>query len=420
MRFVKKKWISLLLSIGLVVTSVYAGDYKIKASEKESNEFVLGKIISNQKKETGLTGFDAVYQNNLSIYTNQRSDERMMEYLLMELDNEYAYYINEDIEAVCAEITSNCTTDMEKLQAIHDWICTNLYYDHYGLAHDSAVGVPIFVFNNKGTICEGFANLTASMCREVGIPCKTMEGYKISDFEDEIENLTLEEIQSLMSNYPLSRHAWNEAWVDGRWVLMDNTWDCRNRNTEISQEDITYAPCVQKYFDMSLEEFSKTHLFSSYISYFEWKFDEWDAKNSTVSPSPVVSSDPMAVGSPSPMPTATSSVVTGSSIDKKKDNDNKVVSKPGKVKWKSCKVKKWGKVVAKWKKVSGADGYQVQYARKKSFKGKRTENAYGKSTTLWLKSKKKYFIRVRAYTYDEDYKKLCGKWSSIKKIKTKK
>ena len=173
---------------------------------------------------------------------------------------------------------------------------------------------------------------------------------------------------------------------------------------------------------MSLEEFSKTHLFFSYISFFEFKFDEWDAKNSTVSPAPVESSEPMAVASPSPVPTATTSAVTGGSIYKKKNKTTKktVVTKPAKVKWKSCKAKKWGKVVAKWKKVSGADGYQIQYARKRSFKGKKTETAYGKSTTLWLKSKKKYFIRVRAYTYDDDYDKVYGSWSSVKKIKTKK
>ena len=70
--------------------------------------------------------------------------------------------------------------------------------------------------------------------------------------------------------------------------------------------------------------------------------------------------------------------------------------------------------------MSGADGYQVQYARKKSFKGKQSETAYGKSTTLWLKSKKKYYIRVRAYKYGNIKYKVYGKWSKVKKVKTKK
>ena len=57
--------------------------------------FVLfGSIFALQMpKETYATdsfGMEAVYRNNLSVYTNQRSDERMMEYLLMEPDNEYS------------------------------------------------------------------------------------------------------------------------------------------------------------------------------------------------------------------------------------------------------------------------------------------------------------------------------------------
>lgn len=113
---------------------------------------------------------------------------------------------------------------------------------------------------------------------------------------------------------------------------------------------------------------------------------------------------------------------TASDYDKNADKDTKKkeVSKPAKVKWKSCKAKKRGKVVLKWKKVSGADGYQVQYAKKKNFKGKKSKTTYGKSTTLWLKSKKKYFIRVRAYKYGNVKYKVYGKWSKIKKVKTKK
>ncbi len=141
-----------------------------------------------------------------------------------------------------------------------------------------------------------------------------------------------------------------------------------------------------------------------------------------LTPSPIESTTPPTKVTPSSENSnATSSALTKSAITTKKDKTTKktVVTKPAKVKWKSCKAKKWGKVVAKWKKVSGADGYQIQYARKRSFKGKKSETAYGKSTTLWLKSKKKYFIRVRAYTYD-DYDKVYGSWSSVKKIKTKK
>ncbi len=119
-------------------------------------------------------------------------------------------------------------------------------------------------------------------------------------------------------------------------------------------------------------------------------------------------------------PDITTSPTTTPAVTAKPKKETKEVSKPDRVKWKSCKGKKWGRIAAKWKKVSGADGYQIQYARKRSFKGKKSETAYGKSTTLWLKSKKTYYVRVRAYKYGNIKYKVYGNWSTVKKVKTKK
>ena len=55
---------------------------------------------------------------------------------------------------------------------------------------------------------------------------------------------------------------------------------------------------------------------------------------------------------------------------------------------------------AKWKKVNGATGYQLQYSLKKNFKGAKTVNANAKTvkkTVKKLKKKKKYYVRIRAY-----------------------
>ena len=62
---------------------------------------------------------------------------------------------------------------------------------------------------------------------------------------------------------------------------------------------------------------------------------------------------------------------------------------------------------ATWKKVNGAEGYQVQYSLKSNFKGKKTLTIKGgkktSATIKKLKSGKKYYVRVRAY------KKIGGK-----------
>ncbi len=53
-----------------------------------------------------------------------------------------------------------------------------------------------------------------------------------------------------------------------------------------------------------------------------------------------------------------------------------------------------------WKKITGADGYTVQYSTKANFKGIKKGNAEAKhcnQDSQKLKSSKKYYVRVRAY-----------------------
>ena len=70
-----------------------------------------------------------------------------------------------------------------------------------------------------------------------------------------------------------------------------------------------------------------------------------------------------------------------------------------------------------WKKVSGAQGYQICYSTSKKFKNKKqllTKN--NKVTLKKLKSGKTYFVKVRVYTLDEK-KKVYGKWSKVMKLR---
>ena len=77
-----------------------------------------------------------------------------------------------------------------------------------------------------------------------------------------------------------------------------------------------------------------------------------------------------------------------------------------------------------WKKVSTADGYQIQYATNSKFtSGKKTKTVKGASskskTVKKLKGKKKYYVRIRAYK-TVDGKKIYSAWSEAKSVKTKK
>lgn len=76
------------------------------------------------------------------------------------------------------------------------------------------------------------------------------------------------------------------------------------------------------------------------------------------------------------------------------------------------------KFTVKYGKASGADGYQIQYGTKRTFKKAVTKLT--KKTTYTsgrLKKNKVYYVRVRAYKTDSAKNKVYGKWSNVKKIK---
>ncbi len=93
--------------------------------------------------------------------------------------------------------------------------------------------------------------------------------------------------------------------------------------------------------------------------------------------------------------------------------------KPAKVKSVKLTAKK-KKLNVSWKKVNGATGYEVMYAANNKFtKGKKTVKVKKNKVTIKrLKSKKKYFVKVRAYKKANGSTNY-GKWSKAVKKKTK-
>lgn len=76
-----------------------------------------------------------------------------------------------------------------------------------------------------------------------------------------------------------------------------------------------------------------------------------------------------------------------------------------------------------WKKVSGVTGYQIQYSTDKKFKkGNKTITVKGAkktSTTIKkLKSKKTYYVRIRAYKTSKG-NKVYSSWTAKKSVKVK-
>lgn len=96
------------------------------------------------------------------------------------------------------------------------------------------------------------------------------------------------------------------------------------------------------------------------------------------------------------------------------------VTVPKKVSNKSAKSKKSRRIIYSFKKVN-ATGYQYQWSTHRNFKSNfLTKNT--KSTKVTIKtaqSRRRYYVRVRAYKTEPGGKKIYGKWSNVKSVRVK-
>lgn len=191
------------------------------------------------------------YQSNVEIYGGRANSSQALGYYLQP-DN-FVDSDNSTIKKKAQEITKGITDDYEKVKAVHDWIANNIWYDYDGLNQKSEIEyIASEVLVSKKSVCQGFADLAAAMLRSLGIPTKVTNGYAMGVGTSEV--WTNDILNSDQSN-----HAWNESYVNGRWVIYDCTWDSDNKyiNKEYSKDTGCTGHC---YFDLTLERFSSTHL----------------------------------------------------------------------------------------------------------------------------------------------------------------
>lgn len=104
------------------------------------------------------------------------------------------------------DLTKDCTEDIEKLEAIYNYIVHNLKYDLTKKDAIAAGYVPDIdkIVAAGGGICYDFSSVMAGMLRSVGIPAKLIKGY---------------------SKVTTVYHSWNEVYINGRWMIVDTSYD---------------------------------------------------------------------------------------------------------------------------------------------------------------------------------------------------
>lgn len=222
------------------------------------------------------------YVINLAFASKARTDQTALAYFLRP-----SHYVQSDDPAIIQmanRVTAGITGDYDKALAIHDWVCRNLYYDYDAHYKRKAYGPysAVDALKSRVGVCEGYSNLTAAMLRAVGIPAKKVSGYVLSG-EDDFPADALDGTGGV-------NHVWNEAFVNGRWIIIDATWDCTNRY-EYGAYVRGQRGVKHQYFNADLKTFAENHVVMKspdydeiylYIDYTQyWDGNTWLPLNSS-------------------------------------------------------------------------------------------------------------------------------------------
>jgi len=224
------------------------GNYKISLSlGREQFGRYTTKLWDLDLVSTGVKIYFPVslaYKNNVFRFESERPDDFQLTQLKTRNHNEKAV-----LRDLASKITYGLTNDYEKVFAISKWVSENIYYDWDVFRSGSYKWFNGYeTLESKRAICSGYALLTAELISFLGIPNRVVFGYVLGYGFD---GLGWGEVES--SYY---YHAWNEAFVNERWIKFDTTWNSRNR---FENGIFTRTEPVFKYFDMTMEFFSLRH-----------------------------------------------------------------------------------------------------------------------------------------------------------------
>ena len=196
------------------------------------------------------------FDHNMAVVNNKRTDEKALTYY-----RQPSYNIqsdNQEIIDLANSITSGINNDYDKAVAIHDWVCNNIYYDWDSYSSKSYSGMDtsaLGTLHSKRSVCDGYANLTAALLRASGVPAKKISGFALAVSND-----------YWPENYDPNKdtnHAWNEFWANGRWVILDTTWDSGNEWRSGGIEKNTGLRGYH-YFDINVGLLSADHVIKDY------------------------------------------------------------------------------------------------------------------------------------------------------------
>lgn len=142
------------------------------------------------------------YSSVSSISFDAKIEDSLLTYLY---PNQYVSYdADSPLVAQAQELCAQAKDDREKAKLIETFVARKFMYDYMKALTVNSMSTYLpdldEVFESKRGICFDFAAMVCAMLRVEGIPTQLVVGYADQKY-----------------------HAWNQAYIDGEWMLIDTT-----------------------------------------------------------------------------------------------------------------------------------------------------------------------------------------------------
>lgn len=146
-----------------------------------------------------------------------------------------------DIPSLSRYLVKGCQNDQEKALAIYAWVTSKISYDHEVAEEvvDRTDQSAVATLRRRDGVCEGFSLLYRDLARAAGLQAEEVDGH-IKSWDKWVVG---------DDDY----HAWNAVYWDGRWHLLDCTWD----EGYLYEDDP--AAGLPRYFDVPPEQMLASH-----------------------------------------------------------------------------------------------------------------------------------------------------------------
>ena len=136
---------------------------------------------------------------------------------LLNLNREQLPGLIELTDRICAPVDDEPLTPAERVQKLHYFLRDSGEYSYtldLTVTNPNLDPVEDFLLVRKSGHCEYFASAMTLMLRAAGIPSRMVTGFRTGRWVEDTKTLVIEQRHA---------HAWVEAFVNGKWLIIDPT-----------------------------------------------------------------------------------------------------------------------------------------------------------------------------------------------------